>query len=162
MDVEMKGRMSKDASGLLENLDKGMKIEQSFRVCCFPDFIVLQSVFAKRTPSVSDLSRLYFSSHERWTSGRPPPDLCPFFLAIAQLSPQFCLHTLDIPRGLTPVLAEVPALIAVIPPLAAHVRFPSSFGGLLHRRHGWMSVLVNAAAPPRDGPAPGGKARRHA
>ena len=85
-----------------------------------------------------------------------------FFLAIARLSPQFCLHTLDIPRGLTPVLAEVPALIAVIPPLAAHVRFPSSFGGLLHRRHGWMSVLVNAAAPPRDGPAPGGKARRHA
>lgn len=154
--------MSKDASGLLEILNKGMKIEQSFQVCCFPDFTVWQSVFAKRTPSVSDLSRLYFSSHEGRALGRPPPDLCPFFLAIARLShpSSACIFLTSLAVLHQYLLRSQLSLPSSLPWLPTWC-FPLSFGGLLHRRHGWTSVLENAAAPPRDGPAPGGEARRH-
>ena len=120
----MKGRIFKDASGLLEVLDKGMKPEQGFQACPFPDFTVWQSVFTKGTPSVSDLSRFCFSSHERRASGHPHPDLCRLRPChCSPLSPQFCPHILDIPCVLTPALAEVPALTAFVPPPAAHVAF---------------------------------------
>ena len=157
----MKGQIFKDASGLLEVLDKGMKPEQGFQACPFPDFTVWQSVFTKGTPSVSDLSRLCFSSHERRASGRPPPDLCRLRPChCSPLSPQFCPHILDIPCVLTPALAEVPALTAFVPPRLPTWPFPSRFGGLFHQRHGPTSILVKAAAPPRDAPAPAGEARR--
>lgn len=89
MDVEMKGWVAKDASGLPEILDKGMKIAQSFQVCCFPDFIVWQSVFAKRTPSISNVGCLYFSFYEPWAFGLPASYLC-------RLLSRHCLHVLPV------------------------------------------------------------------
>lgn len=85
----MKGWVAKDASGLPEILDKGMKIAQSFQVCCFPDFIVWQSVFAKRTPSISNVGCLYFSFYEPWAFGLPASYLC-------RLLSRHCLHVLPV------------------------------------------------------------------
>lgn len=136
MDVEMKGRIW-DASGLLEILNKGMKIEQSFQVCCFPDFTVWQSVFAKRTPSVSDLSRLYLFIHDNDQNlqVRPLlPEACvPSSAAIARLShPSSACIFLTSLAVLHQYLLS-PSSHCRLSSLAAHWSFPLSFGGLLHR-----------------------------
>ena len=122
----MKGWIAKDASGLLEILNKGMKIAQSFQVCRFPDFIVWQSVFAKRTPSISNVGCLYFSFYEQWAFGLPASYLCRLLSShCLHVLPCFCPIFLHIPQVLT--LAEIPAFITFISSLASHVVFSFSF-----------------------------------
>lgn len=129
-----------DASGLLETLNKRDENRTELSSLLFPRLYSLAICICKKDASVSDLEPpLIFHPMNDGHQVAPPPDLCPFFLAIAHLShpSSACIFLTSLAVLHQYLLRSQLSLPSSLPGCPRVFSF--EFGGLLHRRHGWTS-----------------------